>query len=419
MNDENGVVVRPLTASDAARNRQLMNHAFGSGRIAVPPAEGADVVAGYDPVPKVTLGAFAGGGDDLRASLTICAFDIHWRGARDGVLPMGGIASVATWAEARGRGYVDALLRESLRTMREAGQVVSALYPFAWNFYKRYGWDFVGDKREVTLPLTQLKTAPEGRNVRDLTDYGHALNARAAITPAYTQFAQNYRGAFTEKSHRWDRALEHSGDHATHIYGYFPDTESDTCAAYLLWRFDTEGDGALVREFAAQTPGDYRALLSLLHYLATQKRIARVTLPADTPLWSHLMHWDLKTQTAPVFAGRIVDVAAAFARLSAAQEGENKGASSVTVDVRDEHAPWNNGVWRIAAEGGNMVCEKETRAAEGDVTLSIAALSQAFWGTPSLADLRRAGLVEVQNEAGFAVLLRLLPPAPVFTLDHF
>ncbi len=415
MNENNDVTVRPLEAGDAARNRQLMNHAFGSGRVAVPPAEGDNEEAARDPVPKVQLGAFASG-DDLRASLTICAFDIHWPGAVGGFLPMGGIAGVASWAEARGRGYVDALLCESLRNMRDAGQVVSALYPFAWNFYKRYGWDFVGEKREITLPLTQLKTAPEGRHVRDLTDYQDAQNARTAIAPAYANFAQNYRGAFRETSHRWDRALEHSGDHATHVYGYFSDG-ADNCAAYLLWRFDTDGDGAHIREFAAQTPGDYRALLSLLHYLATQKRIARVTLPADTPLWSHLMHWDVQTKTAPVFAGRIVDVAQAFARLSP-PEGMGNSAS-VTVAVTDEHAPWNAGVWRITADGERIVCEKDTTGNAPDVSLPISALSQAFWGTPSLEGVRRAGLVEVRNEAGFALLSLLLPPAPVFTLDHF
>ena len=50
--------------------------------------------------------------------------------------------------------------------MREAGQFTSGLYPFAYAFYHRHGWDWVGEKRKYTVPTAEIKASPEGKYVR-------------------------------------------------------------------------------------------------------------------------------------------------------------------------------------------------------------------------------------------------------------
>jgi predicted acetyltransferase len=402
------IEIRPLDPADHHRNRVLMSHAFGKGRVVPPPAPDAPPVEAKDVAN--TLAAYAGG--KLVASLTTVPFDVRW--GADATLAMGGIAGVATFAEARGQGLVDGLLRRSLEEMRAKGQTISSLYPFAWAFYRRYGWDWVGRKRDVTLPLRELKSAPEGRRVEAME--GTADEVRALLTPAYDAFARRYRGVFAPDSHRWKDKLNHSDDRTTHVYAYTPEGGAEI-TGYLLWRYDRDGDGGQVREFVASTPDAYRGLLSLLHYLATQCKTARVTLPDDTPLWSHVMHWDLRTKIEPVFMGRVVDFAAAMAQVTP-PAGLPNGAA--TVAVRDEAAPWNAGVWRLTVEGGAVSCAAIVGGAiEADVALDIQALSQAFWGTPSLAELRAAGRLEVNGEAGFALLAAVLPAAPVYTLDDF
>jgi predicted acetyltransferase len=396
--------IRPLGPEDDALNRVLMNHAFARGGVITPPAEPPKAEEQADEV-KNTIGAFEGG--KLRASLTTLPFDVHW-GAAGTTLAMGGIAGVATFAEARGRGMVDALLRRALEDMRAAGQTISALFPFAWGFYRRAGWDWVGRQMSVTVPLAELRSAPEGRRVEQVV--GTPEEVRAALSPAYSAFAARYRGMFTTNSHRWDRSLRHDDKRTTHAYA------QAGSEGYLLWRFDGGGDSASVREFVATTPDEHRALLSLLHYFGTQCKTARLCLPADSPLWSHVMHWDLQTKLSPVFMGRVVDFTGAVARLTAA--GVPDGAC--TLSIRDEHAPWNDGLWRLASEGGRAeVSPVLGGGAAPDVALEIQALSQALWGTPSLTELRAAGRIEVHSEAAFTLLSALLPASPVFTLDDF
>lgn len=406
--------IRQLTPGDKFRHSQLMAHAFSGGQVQTPPDPHAAAAASdNDSVARAAqdFGLFESG--DLRAAYSIAPFQVCW--GQSAVLPMGGIAGVATWAEARGRGHVGTLLRHSLETMRAAGQIISALYPFAWAFYRRYGWEWVGEKRRITLPLAHVRAAPEGKNVRDLSG-ANADTVQETLAPIYSAFAQQYRGVCDAATHQWKNALQHRDNRTTYVYVHqAPGRDPD---GYLLWRYGRDGKNAQVREFLANTPEAYRGLLSVLHYLGTQASKADVSpLPTDHLLWHHVMHWDVETKVAPVFMGRVVDVAAALAAIVAPPDLAN---GAVTLAVADEHAPWNHRPWLVAGENGVVTCAPA--AAPGktpDLSCDIQAFSQLFWGTPSLETLIRAGRVAVNNPAGADWLGRLLAGPPVFTLDDF
>jgi predicted acetyltransferase len=386
--------IRLLTSEDHYSHRLLMNHAFSQGSVVETPDPNAP-----PPEMKDTWGVFEAG--KLQAALGIDPFQTHW--GADDVLALGGIAGVATFAEARGRGFVDQLLKQSLVAMRDAGQVVSALYPFSFAFYRKYGWEWVGQKRDCKIPLRELKSAPEGRYVETVT----GENRSETLSAGYTKFAKRYRGVFTTETHRWESKLSHSGNKTTYIYRYQP------TGAYLLWRYE----GGRVREFTGVSPAEYRGFLSLLHYLGTQAKEAKVTLPDDTPLASHLMHWDLSVTVEPVYMARVVDFGAALQKVTISPEVPN---GTVTLAIHDEHAPWNHGIWKITVEQGTVtVATVIGSGADADVTADIQALSQAFWGQPSLAHLRYAGRIAVAEENGYRLLSALLPPAVVYTLDDF
>ncbi|MFI1195945.1 enhanced intracellular survival protein Eis [Micromonospora sp. NPDC020750] len=77
---------------------------------------------------------------------------------RGAVLPMAGVAGVATHPLARRRGHVRALLHRLLDEMRDEGHLVSALYPFRASFYERFG--YVGLPRSRTVTFTPADLAP-------------------------------------------------------------------------------------------------------------------------------------------------------------------------------------------------------------------------------------------------------------------
>lgn len=381
--------LRLLTSADYLAHRQLMSHAFGRGGVVEVPEEPKDP-------PLETIGIFEEG--ELHSALTTCPFTLYWPGSASGELKMGGVAGVATYAEARGRGHVDRLLCESLVRMREAGQVVSALYPFAFSFYGRYGWGWVGEKYEATLPLRELPASKRG--ARRLSEEA----AGEHLPKVYATVAGRYRGAFVPGSRSFSSLLSASDKRLTYTYA--------VDGGYLLWRYPG-GDGpGEIREYMAATPEAERALLAVLRDLGMQTSQGELTLPGDTTLFCHAIHNDIQVKVEPVFMGRVVDVVAALEVLSSPQPD-----CRFMLAVDDPHADWNTGTWAITVEAGVVRVGRTDEAAQ--VSLDIQSLSQAFWGTPGLERLRRAGRVTVHEEAGFVSLALLLPSAPVMCWNHF
>ncbi|HZN76288.1 MAG TPA: GNAT family N-acetyltransferase [Micromonosporaceae bacterium] len=77
----------------------------------------------------------------------------HVRGV---VLPMAGIAGVASDPMARRRGHVRTLMDQLLGEMRDTGHVVSALYPFRTSFYERFGYAGLVKPRTVSFSPADL-----------------------------------------------------------------------------------------------------------------------------------------------------------------------------------------------------------------------------------------------------------------------
>lgn len=393
--------LRALTPDDDLALSRLMSEAFGGGSrpTAPEPEEGKNRVS-------TVLGVF----DEARLVAAAVVHDLHliW-GQAD--VPMGGIAGVACAAEQRGRGHVARLLAESLRIMREAGQFTSGLYPFAYAFYRRHGWEWVGEKRRYTVPTAEFRAAPDGKHVRCYD----GPEAREVVRPVYEAFARRYRGMATRTDAHpkfWDRALEHRDNRTTYVQVYH-DPETNSAEGYLTFRYPHGGETGHVGEFFANTPAAYRGLLSVLHYYGTQVQKVEYSAPADDPLPLHVMHYDLNTSVSPLFMGRVVDVAPAFAALTPAPSLTGR----LALQVSDGSCEWNNQTFALTAEAGQVTAEV-TSDAPG-VSLDIQALSQAYWGQPSLDLLRAAGRLTVTDEAQYQFLSRLLPPSVCYLQDGF
>jgi predicted acetyltransferase len=151
----------------------------------------------------------------------------------------------------------------------------------------------------------------------------------------------------------------------------------------------------------------------VLHYYGTQVQKVWFIGPADAPLPLYVMHNDLETAVSPLFMGRIVDVAAAFSALRT----ERDLSGQVILKVTDDHADWNQQTFAIDIEDGQV----SAKAVQGEpgITLDIQTLSQAYWGQPSLDQLRTGGRLSVADDAQYALLARLLPSSICYLQDGF
>jgi predicted acetyltransferase len=352
------------------------------------------------PEDRITYGVWDSAG--LQATVLIVGYQMHF--GPDVVLPMGGVCGVACLPAARGRGYAGVGVKFALERMREVGQVISVLDPFHWGFYQGLGWDWIGGQRRYALPTRILPSDPETENVRAAT-----LTDRQSIADLYRSFAHRYRGMLTRNDRDWGWILDDRPKEHTYTYVYEKDGRME---GYLTYRGGKREETRL-REFITITARAQKALVGLLRRHAMQ--IEKVVWPAplDDNLWCWFYHWDIETKIRPMTMGRIVDVPAA---LRLWKPGGLPNAE-VLVAVIDENAPWNTRTWRIEMEAG--VVEVRLTHADPQVAVDIRALSQAFFGTPTLDHLRASDRVSVSDETGYAALKALLDGPPMWINDDF
>lgn len=386
--------IREVGPEDYERAVYLGRQAFTHGR-----RGGSSFIDDPNHPPMTMLGAY----DDaeLQARVSILHYQVHL--GEQVIVPMGGIGGVSCLPASRGKGYVGALLDATLLRMRDEGQVISSLFPFSWEFYRRYGWEWVGTTREYSVPTRILKASGETDKVRAATPAD-----RAKIEMCYTQFAQEYRGMLARDEKIWNDILKDADGFFTYTYLY--ENEGVT-EGYLSFHGGTD-DATYIEEFVALTPRARRGMLGLLrrHDMQTEKFTWRA--PGNDLLYHTLCHNDVETKMLPTTQGRIVDIAGAFAALRPLPHTQ----VAFTMAVTDEHAPWNAGVWHIDIAGGTVSTRKTD--AEPQVSLSIQALSQAYYGTP-LPELLSAEHMIVHDKKGSAGIYLLLAGPPMWTYDAF
>ena len=350
--------------------------------------------------PTCRLAVFDAGG--MQARLAVIDYRVIF--GAESLLPMGGIGGVACLPASRGKGYAGKLLTAALERMREQGQVISSLFPFSYAFYRNYGWDWVGLQRRYSLPSNILKAIPETENVRRAKRQDWP-----AIQECYARFSQGYRGMIARTPKSWEEELSDSDERFNYVYLYERNGETE---GYMTLPWSSREDTRL-SEMIARTPLAQAALLGLLARHAMQIKRFNWMAPGDDRLLFNVQANELEMALNRVTQGRIVDVAGAFA----AWKPHSEARGSVNFAVKDERAPWNTGVWQAEFADGATQIQKTTQ--EPQVSLDIQALSQAFYGTPTLDELRAAHRLTVHDEIGYQALRSLLTGPTMWTVDGF
>jgi hypothetical protein len=142
----------------------------------------------------------------------------------------------------------------------------------------------------------------------------------------------------------------------------------------VIYRLDE--DRLHVHDFVAATRAAERALLGYMANHDSQVKFALLRTGREYPLW-HLVD-DTYPVESKLHAGwqlRLVDLQAAF-------EGRPWPADvrgSLTMQVADEHAPWNAGTWRVTFEGGAAVVRRAPGAVAG-LSATVQTWAQLYAG---------------------------------------
>jgi predicted acetyltransferase len=91
---------------------------------------------------------------------------------------------------------------------------------------------------------------------------------------------------------------------------------------------------------------------------------------------------------------------------------------NIFIEIKDNYAEWNNGVFKLIIQDGKGFLEKENNH-KWDISLSINTLSQIISGFISITKAFNLGLVEVNDKNIILKLNQIFPTYPTFSCDYF
>jgi predicted acetyltransferase len=298
-----------------------------------------------------------------------------------------GVTIVAVLPTHRRRGILRRLMRAQLDACRERGEPVAYLWATEDTIYDRFGYGLASLSADIDLQRDRSKFHKAAqRPVR--TALLPLKDAKARIAPIYERIAQATPGMFARSPDWWEaRTLADAPwrrGNAGELQCAVLELDSGA-TAYALYRLTPNFDRGVqtgtihVAEAMGTSP---EATQAAWRYVCDIDWMARVTaslLPVDHPLL--LLSAEPRRLRFTLRDGvwvRLVDVKKALSARSYAS------GKSVVLEVRDEFCEWNNGTWRIGADG------IERTTASADIRCNISVLGSAYLGGFTWARLSEA-----------------------------
>ena len=308
-----------------------------------------------------------------------------------GTAAVAGVSNVAVQPTHRRRGLMSRMMRGQLAEVHSRGETLAALFATESVIYGRFGYGIgtLYESWSVERPYTgfaQSWETPGQIRFVAAGDIGEVL------PEIFRRSTAGRPGVFQKPAYKWAEeaaAPEHQqGGQGGRFYAVYGEQGRDE--GYVSYRI-REGE-LTVLELLAATDAANAALWRFCFDMDLIGRTRAQRRPVDDPLpW--MLADPRRLQRAPRDGLwlRLVDAAAALPlRRYAAEDG-------LTLELRDESCPWNEGRLRLEAGPEGATCRRSTAAA--DLTLAAEALGAAYLGGVTFTTLAGAGRV-IENSAG-------------------
>ncbi|MFZ5975985.1 MAG: GNAT family N-acetyltransferase [Bacillota bacterium] len=297
------------------------------------------------------------------------------------------IVGAATLPQARKKGHMAALLEASFKEMHEAGVPVSHLYPFQYDFYRRYGYDICSERllqrfspADIlgSVGLQEASHWPaEVREIDNNTDV-------EALERCYQACMQHVDGYVVRNTRGFELRLM---EHALENGGGLAAVRNGEICAYTL--FARQEKKVACAETVYAHPLDLAALLGALG----RRFKGMGTIEFSTPV-SDTARYFLKDGRARAFIEpfdmlRIIDFAGLMETFEYPIDGQ------WAIGIQDAHAPWNEGCWKVEISNGRAHVERTDAAA--DFSCGIGAMAQIMCGLVTAKTMARCGRLQYND----------------------
>jgi predicted acetyltransferase len=323
---------------------------------------------------------------------------------------IGGIASVATWPEFRRHGMVKKLLVHALQTMKEAGQTLSFLHPFEFPFYRKFGWETYLDYKKYEIPkeliLNQFTSLGQMKRTTDWR----------LLDELYQVYARQFNGMLVRDEAWWNQRILKKKATAAIFYN-----ESGKARGYIYYKVKNKELNVEELVFLDET-----ARRGLWKFIADHDSMMDKVLlkaPSDDQLAYSLENPRIKQEIVPYFMARIVDLVPFLEKFPVTTGLEKQ---KLELHIKDEYAPWNNGMFTVnwSSSGKAKVKRiealepKESKVIPASLTCDIGTLTAMFIGYQRPAFLQSIGRLQ-GSDAAIELLEQFIPRKTTFLMDYF
>ena len=318
------------------------------------------------------------------------------------VVPLSAVGGVATLPEYRRNGYAGMMMQEAVKILYRTGYHTSALWPFSYNYYRKFGWEIGSEHRGYVVPseLASQLAAPDGTRPALEGDL-------PAISQLVDRFARRYNCVSVRDDLWWSctiaiRSFKFDGntDPKTSRCPWVHETDG-RIDGYVLYNIE-EGERAYVnvREIVADTPHARRALLSRLATAGLPT--ISFCAPIDDGFLQELPNPRLvKTEIVAGFQFRVINPPAALELRSTDPQLSGRIGFQISDPVL--------GMFEFDIEAIEGRILRANRRAEERLFMDVQTFAQLYSGYVRPARAAELGRVEATSERAVEFAERLFP----------
>lgn len=304
-------------------------------------------------------------------------------------VPHASAGAVATIPDARCKGCAGAMMAETVRLLRSEGVCLSSLWPFSYEYYRKFGWEIGSEVRGYGAPGEVFAKLGDASRAREA---GNGDLARVKLV--YDEWASNYN-CLTQRSDKWwDRVLGVREPLKTDTHAMVLHMTDGRIDGYAGYQISGEADNRSidVNEIAFTQAQDRRDMLALLGSMVPDGRVG-FHAPMNDMFLQELPNPRLvSTAVNASFQFRVIDPPKAMQCLELDEDVSGRATFSISDPVFKEG--WEFGV--IVEDGEVSLTKPDPRR---KLEMDVQTFARFYSGYLTPYDAWELGKVKVTGDA--------------------
>jgi len=320
-------------------------------------------------------------------------------------VPMYGIGGVASLPEIRRQGNIRKLFEKVFDDIYESGAVFSHLYPFSFDYYRKFGYESCGATKKYTL---QLKPARRLKNNGNVYEFEKDGKAKDRLIEIYEIYASKHNLMLSRSENRWNDVFNIDPFKVERVY-YWQDSDNNIKS----WvKFKRKDDTVEIRDIVWV---DHESMLGIFQFVGmfegTAEKMTFRASPEFVPdfYWNDL--YDIQIENQWMGMNRVVNAKRAFELMK-----KPDGSGKFSIKINDGFAKWNNNTYIIEYSGGECSVNI-TNNSQADAEVNERALMQMILGVYEPEQILSRDDVQINNNIN--ILKKAFCKKPLLITDYF